>query len=224
MNSQEEVLRQVTDHLTWDQRVDASTIEVEVRDSAVVLRGTVPSFYVRMAAEYDAWSVPGVAQVVNELEVAFRQPNQVPTDESIRDRIVDTLLWNPHVEIETVDVAVESGKVTLTGMTDAYWKKVRIEEQVVETIGVRSVRNQLRVVPHRKINDSEIAKAIHDALARDVAADIVELRINVTDGVVKLEGNVRNRNTYIAAENVARHTLGVVDIDNSLKVTNPPRP
>jgi osmotically-inducible protein OsmY len=222
--SHEDLTRQITEQLYWDQRVDASTIGVEVHDARVTLRGTVPSFFVRMAAEYDAWSVPGVRTVANELEVVFPREIAVPSDESIRSRIVDTLLWDPNVAIESVEVAVEAGAVTLSGTIDAFWKKIRVEEQTREILGVRTVHNRLRVVPREEASDEQIEAAIGDALARHGASDFKALRVAVDGGRVRLGGRVRDRNTYIAAENVARHTPGVVDIENNVDVEVSPRP
>jgi osmotically-inducible protein OsmY len=219
----EELKRQVTEQLYWDQRVDASAVGVEVRDSVVTLSGTAPSFFVRMAAEYDAWSVPGVSHVVNNIEVTFRRPGPIPSDESIRRRILDALLWDPDIETEGIDIGVETGAVTLTGTTDAYWKKIRVEEQIQDILGVRAVHNRVRVEPRRSLGDTGIATAIRDALARTGAADTEGLRVQVDNGRVRLQGRVPDRNAYIAAENVARHTLGVVDIDNTLQVRHPSR-
>jgi osmotically-inducible protein OsmY len=60
----------ITEHLSWDQRVDARGIEVEVRPGGeVVLRGTVESRQQARAAWMDALAVPGVSWVRTELSV-----------------------------------------------------------------------------------------------------------------------------------------------------------
>jgi hypothetical protein len=60
-------VREVLHHDTW---VAADRISVEVRDATVTLRGTLPSADEVRFARDDAWSVPGVREVVCEIEVA----------------------------------------------------------------------------------------------------------------------------------------------------------
>jgi osmotically-inducible protein OsmY len=56
--------------LALDSDLDRSSVAVSVAHGVTSLRGEVPScFQVSRAAE-DAWSVPGVVEVANELKVA----------------------------------------------------------------------------------------------------------------------------------------------------------
>jgi osmotically-inducible protein OsmY len=52
--------------------LDPASIQVEVADGAVVLRGEVDTFAERAEAERLAWAAPGVARVENQIEVAPR--------------------------------------------------------------------------------------------------------------------------------------------------------
>ena len=56
-----------------ERRADrtADRISVEAKDGVVILKGTVPSFGDRRAAEGAAWSAPGVTEVRDELAVVF---------------------------------------------------------------------------------------------------------------------------------------------------------
>jgi osmotically-inducible protein OsmY len=56
-----------------ERRADrtAERISVEAKDGVVILKGTVPSFGDRRAAEGAAWSAPGVTEVRDELAVVF---------------------------------------------------------------------------------------------------------------------------------------------------------
>lgn len=55
--------------LEKDPFVDASQLRVRTRDYIVTLRGLVPTESERHMAEFDAWYVFGVDQVINEIEV-----------------------------------------------------------------------------------------------------------------------------------------------------------
>lgn len=56
-----------------ERRADrtAERIDVLTRDGVVTLKGTVPSYADRRAAEGAAWSAPGVTEVKDELAVVF---------------------------------------------------------------------------------------------------------------------------------------------------------
>lgn len=56
--------------------LDVSKITVETEDNNVILKGSVSSIAERVDAEHAAWSVPGVRQVENNLEVQFQKPKQ----------------------------------------------------------------------------------------------------------------------------------------------------
>lgn len=55
--------------LDTDPDINAARIQVSVVNGVVYLRGAVPTYYQIEEAEEDAWSVPGVVNVVNELTV-----------------------------------------------------------------------------------------------------------------------------------------------------------
>ena len=61
----------VFSRLRWDKDIQTSKIDIEVRDTeVVVLRGTVPSAAVQQKAVKLAQDTVGVQEVVNELSVA----------------------------------------------------------------------------------------------------------------------------------------------------------
>lgn len=60
--------------LTEDEWIDATDVEVEVRDSVVHLRGTVSDRAAKRRADDIAHAVPGVHDVMNELRLAHRRP------------------------------------------------------------------------------------------------------------------------------------------------------
>ena len=80
IRTDEEIKKDIVDHLYWDYGVDASDVKVEVSDSNVTLTGTVQSYAARGAAVSDAWSVRGVTDVDNLLSVHFLPTFAAPTD------------------------------------------------------------------------------------------------------------------------------------------------
>lgn len=65
----EEIERDILDSLFWDAWVDSRRVNVEVEDGVVTLTGTVRTPTEKRAAEDDAWDIPGVIDVRNELEI-----------------------------------------------------------------------------------------------------------------------------------------------------------
>lgn len=78
--------------------------------------------------------------------------------------------------------------------------------------------------PKRQIDDSAIHAAVKAKLTADRFSNIVNVDINVTNGVVTLAGEVPNAKVKAEAEHEARSTDGVVRVINNLQVKNPPSP
>ena len=83
----EQIKKAVVDMLYWDSRVDASGIQVEVKDGVVTLEGTVPSYGVKEAALFATWKIPGVKQVNNSSSVKFPSSAKILTDSQIEASI-----------------------------------------------------------------------------------------------------------------------------------------
>lgn len=74
--SDERIKEIVCDLLTDHPYVDASEIEVDVKDSEVTLSGTVSDKYAKRLAENLAENITGVSQVENRLRVQHTNPNK----------------------------------------------------------------------------------------------------------------------------------------------------
>ena len=137
--SKEEIKKNIVDQLFWDARVDASGIAVELTDGVVRLSGITPTYLARHAAEQDAWAVPGVNAVRNEINVRFPSGRVIPSDEEIKGMVSNVLSWDPNIENSDIIISVENGVVTLDGTVPAYWQKVRSTELTSDVDGVVSV-------------------------------------------------------------------------------------
>lgn len=70
-----EIARDVRAALIKNTRLDLTEMEVDVTDGVVTLTGEVPNFTQKRIAEFVAFSVPGVVDVLNELHVhGVRRP------------------------------------------------------------------------------------------------------------------------------------------------------
>jgi osmotically-inducible protein OsmY len=65
-----EVKQDIEQALVRNARTDARNIQVEVEGRKVILRGRVPSFAEKEAAELTAWAEPGVTEIENQIAVS----------------------------------------------------------------------------------------------------------------------------------------------------------
>ncbi len=72
--SDERILEELCDRLTFDPRIDASEIEVRVTDAEVVLTGRAATRFEKRLAEDHASHVRGVRDVINQIRVARTLP------------------------------------------------------------------------------------------------------------------------------------------------------
>ncbi len=218
MPTDEKIKKDVTDHLYWDYRVDASDVEIKVDDGIVQLDGTVPSFDAMDSAADDAWSVRGVTGVENDLEIKYERTAEIPTDDEIRSSIQKIFLWNPHLTSYKIDVDVLDGWVTLEGTVDAFWKKMRAEEEAKDVIGVVGVTNKMAVVPTESITDESIAENVVNAIDRDMRVFADDVNVEVEMGEVILTGSVPTWSAKTAAYSSALYTNGVLDVVDKITV------
>ena len=78
--------------------------------------------------------------------------------------------------------------------------------------------------PSRQVNDDMIHTAVKTKLTGERFSNIVNVDVNVTNGVVTISGEVPNEQVKREAEAEARTVDGVRQVNNNLQVSNPPRP
>jgi osmotically-inducible protein OsmY len=74
----------------------------------------------------------------------------------------------------------------------------------------------------RQIDDTSIHAAVKAKLTADRFSNIVNIDINVTNGIVTLAGEVPNAAVKADAQSEARMVSGVVRVINNLQVKSPP--
>jgi osmotically-inducible protein OsmY len=76
--------------------------------------------------------------------------------------------------------------------------------------------------PARQVDDNEIHAAVKARLTTARFSNIVNIDINVTNGIVTLAGEVPNADVKADAGREARAVKGVVRLNNELQVKSPP--
>jgi len=130
--------------LARDVWVDERRVDVRVSDGIVYLSGTVDAYTGKTYADADAWSVHGVVDVVDHIEVT---PPMIRTDAEIANAVRADIDHNIRVDPQKISVAVTGGVVYLSGLVQTLEQKWLAEEVSWWTAGVRDVVSQLQVEP-----------------------------------------------------------------------------
>jgi osmotically-inducible protein OsmY len=210
--------KQVIDQLSWDDTVDANDINVEVLGKTVTLNGTVPSYRTRETAEKDAMRVSGIHHVENMLKVKFPKTLEAPDDEVVRKRISDLILWDDQISSTEISVDVNQGVVTLGGMVETRREKEVARNLASSVIGVVEVENNLSVRLAREFVDGEVRHEVEQAFERNILFDEQNIHIEVSEGVVYLEGRTSTLVAKREADEIALYTPGVIDVVNNLTI------
>ena len=218
MTLQEEIKQDVIDELQFDSRVDASNIKVTVDGNEVTLEGTVPTYLSKESAETDVWALEGVLSINNNIEVKYKTPPALPTDEDLQERIENKFLWNADIGSEKINVEVDDLHVTLSGEVEDYWESLEAEMEALNIRGVLGVTNEIVVVPTETLSDELIAEGIMEKIRRNIAINPDQVTVKVEDGKVTLTGSVDTWIARTAARDAASHTSGVVEIDNQILI------
>lgn len=218
MNKQEQIKKDLVDQLSWDNRVDANSINVKVEDSKAILTGSVITYSEKIAAGQIAWSVTGVNLVDNQLQVEFPTTFSIPSDQEIKDSIEQRLIWNISIDSSEILIDVSSGIVTLSGSVTSFWQKTSAQIEAEKASGVINVINKLAVVPTEKINDEIIGERIMERVDKNTVADVNNIDVKVKDGQVSLSGQVPTWDAWRSVYDAAQYTSGVTEVEDKLSI------
>lgn len=140
-----------------------------------------------------------------------------------RDVLAEVRMRQDVADQGRMDVTVDGGVVQLRGFVASYAQKVAIERAVGRIVGVRDVRDYVEVRPreHDQRDDWEIERAAAAALQWDARVP-AGVHAEVTNGVVRLEGDVARFAQREAADEAVRNLVGVRDIVNEIRLVPVP--
>ena len=125
----------VVDALAAAHLLDRADVDVEARDGTVTLRGSVRLESERDAVERVARAVPGVARVVNQLDVWL-----VLSADDVMVRVHDAIVGLDRIGVQIVD-----NDVTLTGTVSSPEHRDAALAAAAGTPGVANVHDELAV-------------------------------------------------------------------------------
>lgn len=144
----------------------------------------------------------------------------VRTDEQIQRDVQAELKWEARLQPNEIGVIVKDGVVTLTGWVDSYTKKWEAEQAALRVRGVKAVANdiEVRLPIDAERTDPDLARAAAEALEWDAGVPTDKVRVSVSKGWVKLEGEVEWQYQKEAAERAVRRLTGVRGVTNLITI------
>ena len=147
------------------------------------------------------------------------------TDSAITAMVKSKLAVDNETSSANINVDTKGGVVTLTGVVTTQANKEQAERIAMNTEGVTRVINNITVETDGEHTAAGAGMSASDLAilskikTRYVAEDVTGAKVEVSDGVVTLTGNVENAQTRVRAENIARSTSGVKSVNNMIEVS-----
>lgn len=221
VRSDAEVRQRIIDALDGDARIDASQIAIDVSHGVVALRGQVASAYEKRIADGLVARIKGVQSIRNEIQAG---PGAGRTDAEIAADVTARLSASPIVGRRAVQIQVQNGTVTLSGVVESYAERTAIEDLAWAVSGVLNVIDRTSVIPSVARTDAEIAREVGVDLSHSADLAGQQIAVEVKGGTVTLRGTVQTLEQKWLADEVAWWTAGVRDVINELTIasTHPP--
>ncbi len=220
-----EIEQEVEQRLRFDVNVDDALIDVTVEDGSVILSGTVGSLQEKRRAMNDSW-VAGVHFVdATELDVEYWARDEMRRkemfdgldDEEIKEAVKDTFMYDPRLYSFNIEVEVQDGAVTLSGVVSNLQAKRAAQQDARSVFGVRRVINNVKVRPANVPSSQVLKNRVADAFLNDQYIERYSLNITVIEGGVYLSGEVNTSWEKNWAEKVASDVNGVVYVVNNIE-------
>jgi osmotically-inducible protein OsmY len=142
------------------------------------------------------------------------------TDKDLKRNVQNALDWEPSIDAAHIGVTIEGGVVTLHGNVRSYSEKTTAERVTLRVYGVKAVANDLIVHLPTDFSrtDSDIAEAALNALKWNTLVPEDRVSVVVTNGLVRLDGNVDWQYQKDVAGRAVRDLLGVKAVTNNITV------
>jgi osmotically-inducible protein OsmY len=148
------------------------------------------------------------------------------SDSRIKLDVQDELQWEPSIDETKIGVAVDNGVVTLSGEVDSYGKKIAAEKAAKRVIGVKAVAEDIviKLPSNLQKSDTEIAKAVLNALQWHSSVPDNAVMVKVEDGWVYLSGEVKWSYQKDSAKYAIIDLNGVKGVVNSITIKQDIKP
>lgn len=129
--------------LARNPKVDETRVSVEVINAVVYLGGFVSTAAEKRIAEDEAWSAPGIRDIMNKIEVLSAVPK---SDIQFAGEILQGFSYCLGLDLSKLTVELQDGVAHLRGMVPSEYLKSAAEELARWTPPVVDVVNELKVL------------------------------------------------------------------------------
>jgi osmotically-inducible protein OsmY len=182
----------------------------------VTIKGDVNTLYDKLNIYDIVSTVMGVKEISDQVIV---NTTSLP-DSMIADQIENALQYNSIIlEPDKINVKVDEGVVFLEGSVSYYKEKLAVETIASQQDGVKGIQNDINVLlPQQERSDANIKSILNEILNNKFPMIKDNVTINVNNGNVVLNGEVR---TLWEKSNLQKEfllVLGVKSVTENLKV------
>jgi hyperosmotically inducible periplasmic protein len=223
-----------------DQRIESSAkqsyvfktylqddaIQVQSKDGAVILTGTVAKESHETLAEDTVAGLPGVKSVDNKLVIKGDREAE-NSDAWLNTKVKTSLLFHRNVSAVDTEVSSKEGHVTLRGEADNQAQKELTTEYVKDIEGVKDVRNKMTVSKNmktpgetmgEKIDDASITAQAKMTLLFHSSTSAGNTHVVTNQGVITLDGKAQNAAERDLAGKLVADIHGVKSVVNNMTI------
>ncbi|WP_432322417.1 molecular chaperone OsmY [Yersinia enterocolitica] len=159
-----------------------------------------------------------------KLDSSMKKVDDYMGDSAATAKVKSALLEEKTLKSTDISVETNHGVVTLTGFVTSQAEAETAVDIAKNVEGVKSVSDKLHVKNQKSQSVSEYAgdaATTSSIKAKLLADDIVpsrKIKVETTDGVVQLSGNVENKAQAERAESIAKAVNGVKSVKNDLSI------
>lgn len=215
MKSDQQIRQDVEAELRWNPELDSTDIAVKVNDSVVTLSGFARNYYEKSLAEAAAKRVEGVNAVADDVVVRLPAAHGGTDPEIARAAVSAIRAALPQVW-QNIQPNVQDRHVTLEGVVEWNFQRVKAEEAVLRVPGIAGLANHIRIVT--SVEPAAIKEQIEQAFLRNAELDAGRVSVDARGAEVILKGEVGSWAEYGAAEDAAWAAPGVHSVRNELTV------
>lgn len=230
--SDQALRKHILSALAQDPAVELKDMDLLLDNGEVILKGSVQSWQERKLAENIVAGIQGVSAIDNQVQ--FIQQKNRP-DQEISQEIKRMFDYNVQIDNGLVDIKVDNGWVSLSGVVGSAWEK-QIAKELAWVSGVRQVNaealivtkwardQEIRADKYVNKTNQELKNAIDLAFLYDPRVFSFPLEIEVDNGQATLSGRVDNIKAKKAAEEDAKNIVGIWEVKNEIKVSTSEMP
>ena len=201
-------------------------IKISSKDGAVTLSGAVYNETHKPMAQDTAAALPGVTSVDNRIAIkGERAPEN--SDTWVSMKVKSALLYHRNVSGTKTEVYVKDGSVTLKGEAANQAQKDLTTAYVKDIIGVKDVRNEMKVsatpgqpteTVGENIDDASITAQVKAALLAHRSTGVLRTKVETNAGVVTLGGQTRNAAEKDLVTKLVEDVNGVKSVVNNMTI------